>query len=107
MNNALIQEEVEKTDSQEIFKAKLTRIVEAIDGLLRNKDWQELNKLIFSEEEARIKRLLLVEAQKKEIDERTIYRLQGELIWAKRYADLAKFAKLLKYQLDSFKKDGK
>lgn len=105
MNNAIFHEEIEDAkpiDTSE-QQALLTRKIEAIDGLLKTRDWYTLAELHFAEEERRIERLLLSEAKKGAVDDKEIYRLQGELKWAKRYADLGQFAKYLKSQLDNLK----
>lgn len=101
MNNALFQEldESPQIDNSE-KKAELVKLVEAIAGLLENRDWQTLHEAHFSKEKERIHRLLLQAAQKEEVSEKEIYRLQGEAIWANRYADLSKFALILKNQLE-------
>ena len=106
MNNAFLTdfedfEEKPKDNQEEI--ARLTRLVEAIDGLLKTKDWQTLEELHFSQEKLRIERLLLSESKKLQVDDREIYRLQGENKWAMRYADIRKWAEFLKRQLTELK----
>lgn len=103
MNNAVFQEENEPTESTEIQIALLTRQIEAVAGLLENKDWRTLQELCFSKEIERIDRLLLQEAKKTDMNFGAMLTLQGELKWAKRYSDLASWAKLLKNQLDNLK----
>lgn len=95
------EEEVVKDTSVE--QARLTKLIEAIVNLLENKDWRTLQELHFSQEEERVSRLLLGEAHKSPLDDKEIYRLQGEMKWARRYADLVAFVKLLKNQLDKLK----
>lgn len=102
MNNALFQEleESPKVDNSE-KRAELVKLIEAIAGLLENRDWQVLHESHFSKEKDRIHRLLLQASQREEVSEKEIYRLQGEFIWANRYADLSKFALILKKQLEN------
>lgn len=107
MNNALIDllenlEESPKDNQAEI--ARFTRLIEAIDGVLKTKDWATLEELHFSQEKERVERLILSEAKKPEVDVKAIYRLQGELKWAVRYKDLRKWAEFLKNQLIELKK---
>lgn len=102
MNNAWSQEEEVKPDTQ-VEQARLTRLIEAISGLFENRDWQTLNELHLSKEKERVERLLFNEALKPEPSVSTIQRLQGELIWARRYADLPKFVVFLKNQLNQLK----
>lgn len=103
MNNAFLLEEIEdEPQSNEIEIARLTRLLEAIDGVLHTQDWQTFVEMHFSLEEKRIERLLLSEA-KKDLNDKEIYRLQGELKWARRYADLRKWAEFIKKQLTKLK----
>ena len=103
MNNASIQEPEELQPDTTEIQARLTRILEAILGLSQNPDWLTLQELHFSKEEERVNRLLLSEVSKSEIDLNGVYRLQGERIWAKRYADLRILARLLEKQLKNLK----
>lgn len=104
MNNAYYQEEeeVKPLDTSQ-QQATLVRLIEAINGLLQSPEWQTLQELHFTQEEERIERLIVSSAKKATIDESELYRLQGELKWAKRYADMPKFAQILKSQLDKLK----
>src|SRR3990167_2151637 len=103
MNNAFLLEELggleDKPQSSEVEIAKLTKLLEAIDGVLKTEHWQTFVEMHFSKEEERIERLLLSEAKKTEVDNKEIYRLQGEMKWARRYADLRKWAEFIKRQL--------
>ena|SRR3990167_1851104 len=99
MNNAFLLEDEEVSQSNEVEIARLTRLLEAIDGVLKTKDWQTFAEIHFSKEEERIERLLLSEAKKTEVNDKEIYRLQGEMKWARRYADLRKWAEFIKRQL--------
>ena len=100
MNNAFLLEELEeKPQSNEIEIARLTRLLEAIDGVMKTKDWQTFVEMHFSKEEETIEKLFLSETKKTEVDDKEIYRLQGEMKWARRYADLRKWAEFIKRQL--------
>ena len=107
MNNALVNLienlEDETIKNNEVEIARLTRLIEAIDGVLRTKDWATLEELHFSQEKRRIERLLLSEAKKLPVNDKEIYRLQGEMKWALRYADIRKWAEFLKNQLTELK----
>lgn len=106
-NNALINLledlEGESPKNDEVEIARLTRLIEAIDGVLKTKDWQTLVELHFSKEKERVERLLLSETKKIQLEDKEIYRLQGELKWGVRYADLRRWAEFLKNQLTELK----
>lgn len=61
----------------------LIRLVEAIQAIQRTPEWSTL-KEEFDGEIARLERLLLVEARKKEVSLPEVYRLQGRIEEAKR-----------------------
>ena len=71
--------------------------------MLKNKHWLILKELVFDKQVAKLERLLLAEAKSPEVQIENIYKLQGELTWAKRYADLSKFAEQLKKELEGIK----
>lgn len=106
-NNALIQEEYLVVDTTVILrerKIELTRIVESIDLLSQIKEWQTLKELIFDKMVERLEKNLQAEAKKNELLPAEIYRLQGQIAWAKRYSDLYKLAEAYKQELNSINK---
>jgi hypothetical protein len=100
-----ILEEQPKVDTSE-ERGRLARLIEAIANLVVTKEWQTLQELHFKPEADRIERLLLIEAKKSQVNEREIYKLQGELIWASRYSDLPEWARVLTHQLNKLKQHG-
>lgn len=99
MNNVFFEEESEVVRDTSDEKARLTRLVEAINSLLQTNEWHIIEELHFTKEEDRINRLLLSESKKTPLNDQEIYRLQGELKWATRYASLTTWAKLLHQQI--------
>jgi len=100
MNNALILEEEEpKNEKAQEYETELVRVVEAIAEVLKTKEWQVLKGLVFDKEVERVERLLTSEARKVPLSIESIYRLQGELKWAKRYSDLKELAQHYQNQL--------
>jgi hypothetical protein len=102
MNNAFRLEEPAAKEPNFEEEARLVKIIESVAHLLSNEHWQTLQSEHFAKEEERVNRLLLSQTQS-DLNEKEIYRLQGELRWARRYADFTKFAQLLKNQLDNLK----
>lgn len=82
-------------------QTELIKTIEAIDGVLRNRDWQVLREY-FEGSVDRLNRQLLAEAKTEEPNLKTIYKLQGELANAKRY-DLPTWADKLKKELEGIK----
>lgn len=108
MNHALFLQEEEKEEvDTSLEEARLIRLIEAIARLFENSDWRTLVELHFSQEEERVKRLLLAATMETPLPVEQIYRLQGELKWARRYKNLALFAHNLKKQLNQLRKQDK
>lgn len=81
-------------------KIELIKTIEAIDGILKSREWQTLKELVFDGLVARLDKQLLSEAKKPKIEEEKIYFIQGEMTWARRYSDLRSYAELLKKELE-------
>lgn len=84
-------------------QTELIRIVEAIDEVLKNKGWQTLKELVFDGRVDSIERQLLNLAKADPLNPGLMLKLQGELTWAKRYADLRSYADVLKKELEGIK----
>lgn len=77
----------------------LIQIVTSVDEVLKTKAWQTLKELVFDERVESLERQLLTEAKTDEISNKNLYRLQGELIWARRYSDLKSYAEMCAKEL--------
>ncbi len=84
-------------------QTELIKIIESIDELMKSKAWNTLKELVFDGLVERIERLLLAEAKGVDLNFANIFRLQGELAWARRYSDLGSFAEVLKRELEGIK----
>ena len=107
MNNSKIvyenSEEEGKTSFLQKQQGELTQIVEAINQVETSENWQKLKKLFLDEIVTNLERQLALEAAKDEIDPPKMYRLQGELKWAKRYSDLKKLSEAKRQQIENLK----
>jgi len=110
VNNSFLQEMFEDAvvaDTTVILrerKEELTKIVEAINHLAQTADWQLLKDRVFDGQVEKIKKNLQLESEKSELQPTKIYRLQGELEWAKRYSDLYKLAETYKVEINNITK---
>mgnify|MGYP001568260686 FL=1 len=110
MNNSKIAyenlEEDEKLDHSEFLqrqKGEITQIVEAINRVEASEDWQKLKDVLLDGIVGNLERQLLNEAVKGEIDSSEMYRLQGQLFWARKYADLKKLSDMYRQQVENIK----
>lgn len=74
-------------------ESNLMAIIESLKIIATNRDWMILQERIFNEVEKNLEKRLLSEAKKRPLDEGEIYSLNGQLIWARKYADLNKMVK--------------
>ena len=108
MNNSKIAfDNVEEAEDNSSFlekrKGELTQIVEAIKGVEASTDWQKLKKLVLDDVTENLEHQLVAEASKKDVNLPELYRLQGQLAWARKYVDLRKLAELFKTQIEGIK----
>jgi hypothetical protein len=78
---------------------ELTKIIGAINALADRDEWKVLKELVFDGQVERIEKSLLSETKLNELQPAEIYRLQGQLVWARRYSDLYKLAETYKAEL--------
>ena len=107
MNNSRILQEQEQEDDRESIlqqkQGELVKIVETIRRVADSDDWHTLKKLVFDGVIETLERQLKSEAQKPQVVLSELYRLQGQLVWARKYADLHKLAEFFKNQVESIK----
>lgn len=106
MNNSriAIEQDVESKETMLVQRqGELTRIVEAIRRIADSEDWKVLKELVFDGVLKTLERQLKDEAQKATVVTAELYRLQGQLVWARKYADLDKLAEFFKMQIESIK----
>ena len=107
MNNA--QLEIEQAPQAPIIsnlserKVYLLRMIEAIDNLSKNEDWRTVKELLFDGQLEKLETSLLNEVKANELSAPKIYRLQGNLEWAKRF-DLYKLAETYKVEINNITK---
>ena len=109
MNNSKIAlENLEESEDTHVAflqkqQGELAQIVEAINRVESNEDWQKLKKLVLDGVVANLERQLLKEAAEKEVDTAEIYRIQGQLFWARKYVDLKKLSDMYRHQVENLK----
>lgn len=113
MNNSKIAleniEEEQDADRLSILQrqqGEISQVVEAINRVEVSEDWQKLKKLVFDGVLESLERQLYNAASgisNKEIDAPELYRLQGQLVWARKYADLKKLSDVFRQQLETIK----
>lgn len=78
---------------------ELVKIMESFESLEKSKEWETLKELVFSKSQLSIERQIHNAANESPIDLPKLYKLQGELSWAKRFNNIDKFIENYKRQL--------
>mgnify|MGYP001618152772 CR=1 FL=1 len=106
MNNSKItnlEEKEEKLLFLQKQQGELAQVIESINRVEANEDWQKLKRLLLDGIVASLEKQLLSETAKDEISPPKIYRLQGQLMWAKKYSDLKKLSEAKRQQIENIK----
>ena len=85
-------------------QTSLVKIVKAFDALEKSEEWTTVKELVFSKSLEAIERQIKAEALQKEVNIHNLYKLQGEWVWAKQYAEPHQFIENLKKQLEEIKR---
>lgn len=85
-------------------KSFLIRMIEAIGKISESREWNVLKKEIFDGVVETLERRLIAETKKPKIDEPEIYRLQGQLGWARKYSKIEDLQKVFKVELENLTK---
>ena len=73
---------------------KLGKIVEAFDKISESTYWEILKEEIFNGVLESLQRKMRVETEPREL-----FRLQGQMVWAEKYCNLAKMAEIYRKEL--------
>lgn len=107
MNNAKIaidniypEERVDRTPLLREQEQALLEQIEAIEAVSASEEWGTLKKYTFDGLLESLERQLMNEAQKNVPDSLIMARINGQLIWARNFADLQMFASSLRQLLE-------
>lgn len=107
MNNALLTEEQEVADIAPDLterEGELVKLIELLRKIDRSSEWRTLKEELFDGALKSLESRLASESKKSELNLPEIYRLQGQIRWANRYADLGKLAEVLRLELKGIQK---
>lgn len=107
MNNSLVTDEEDKEDLKPRLRQRETEviaIITALTNVIQTDDWNVLKTLIFDGLVASLEKRLKTEVGSDEIKTSELYRLNGQLTWARRYSDLSKLLDVYKLELTNLRK---
>lgn len=99
-----IEDTVDNSDNLRVKEAELVRIIEAIERVNQNEDWNTLKNLVFSGVEASLEKRLRVESEKSDLNPPEIHKIQGQLAWARKFADITKLGEAFRTELFNIRK---
>jgi Lhr-like helicase len=107
MNNSFLAPEKEPVSPQEKVQEReawLVRVIEAARAVSDSAEWSSLKEEVFDGVLERLERDLARESMKPEVNTPELYRLQGQILWARKYADIATLADEYRSELTNVRK---
>lgn len=99
-----LEENGDNSENLRVREAELVRIIEAIERVNQSEDWNTLKVLVLSGVEASLEKRLRLESEKPDLNTAEIHRLQGQLAWARKFADLSKLGEAFRTELFNIRK---
>lgn len=110
MNNSInleiISEEIpeERVPLLRERESVLVQMIEAIVSLSKTKEWSTLKTHVFDGVLDNLQKRMVSESYKMSLDEKEIYRLQGQIMWAKKYSNVEDLANVFRLELNNIRK---
>ncbi len=94
-----LDQEPTNTEYLKDREAELVRIIEAVERINQSDDWKTLKLLVFGGVVESLEKKLRLESEKSDLDISEIHKIQGQLAWARKYADLNKLNEVFRTEL--------
>lgn len=101
LNKLELTEEIKEKLREE--QSRLIKIIKAFERLNESEEWKVLQELVFGKSLEAIEKQLFMESVSKEISLHKLYKLQGEWVWCRQYADSKTYVQTLRKQLQGIK----
>lgn len=99
-----LDESFDNTERLREKESTLLKIIEALEGIKVSEDWSTLKLLIFDSLLENLEKRLKSESEQLELKPNQIHQLQGQLFWARKYADLDKLTNMYRVELANIRK---
>ena len=103
IDNASVEEEFDRAPVLREREAELVKIIEAIKGVISSEEWSSLKNLVWDGVVETLERQQKSEASKEEINTLALSKINGQLVWAKKYADLESLANVFRLELTNIR----
>lgn len=112
MNNSKLTIEQFNLDNQEIDRTPwlkeregtLVKLVETLRRVAQSEDWSSLQKELFDGVVEALERQQKSEAEKDKPDSMVLAKINGQLVWARKYSDLKKLSDIFMEELKGVRK---
>lgn len=85
-------------------EATLVRLVETLRRVAQSEDWSSLKKELFDGVVETLEKAQKAEAEKDKPDLAALAKINGQLVWARKYSDLTKLADIFMAELINVRK---
>jgi hypothetical protein len=102
--DVFLEKEIDKTPVLRQKEGELVKIIEAINRVEASESWKVLETFIFADLVGALERRLKTESEKEELNQAEIHRLQGQLMWARKFGDFKKLSEVYRSELLNVKK---
>lgn len=108
MNNSIQLEDEpeiieERTELLREREGVLVQVIEAFGYILESKEWSTLETHVFDGVLESLQKRMASESYKLPLDEKEIYKLQGQIAWAKKYSNLEDLANVFRLELTNIR----
>lgn len=99
VENVFKEEVVDRKPQLREEESKLVKIIEALATIADSKEWSTLKNTVFDGVVETLDKQLKNEASKDDPDKMVLAKINGQLVWARKYADLESLAGVFRLQL--------
>lgn len=106
LDQAILEEtpEIDRKPWLRERESELTNIIGALRNVSQSEDWRSLKNRVFDGVVEKLEKDLLTEAKKDSPDSLVLARVNGQLVWAKKYANLEGLAEFFSNELTNIRK---
>jgi hypothetical protein len=107
MNNALLENlpdpDLDRTPWLRAKQDELIAIIQSLDEIEKTKAWKTLNSLVFEGVTENLEKRLINEAKRDTPNNLELARINGQLVWARKYSNLNELAEVFRTELKGIK----
>lgn len=103
LDNVFEEPEVDRTPELRKREADLVKIIEALGVIAGSKEWSTLKNTVFDGVVETLEKQLTSEAKKDTPNTQVLAKINGQLVWAKKYVDLESLGTFFRIELTNIR----